>query len=246
MFLTNQPALVVDGWLCVADLHLGITRELFEAGVRLPSQVKDFVERIHKMKKAAKATGLILLGDVKHKVPGISYQEMREIPEFLESLKFKKIVLVKGNHDAEIEKIIPSHLKGKVVVRKSFKVGDFLFTHGHMNVKLTSTEGASNKQKGKPVKTIVIGHNQPGVLFRDAVKATYIEPCWVRGPLKGKYKGKELIIVPAFNDLRGHGIVNKGEMLGPIAKHIDKKEAHAYLLDGTDLGTLAQLKRPED
>ncbi len=233
MFLTNQPALVVDGWLCIADLHLGITRELFEAGVRLPSQVKDFVERIHKLKKDAKATGLILLGDVKHKVPGISYQEMREIPEFLESLKFKKIVLVKGNHDAEIERVIPSHIKGKVVVRKSFRVGDFLFTHGHMNVKT-------------PAKTIVIGHNQPGVMFRDAVKATYIEPCWVRGPLKGKYKGKELIIVPAFNDLRGHGIVNKDGMMGPIAKHVDPKETHAYLLDGTDLGTLAQLKRPED
>jgi len=239
MFLTNQPALVVDGWLCVADLHLGITRELFQAGVRLPSQVKDFVERIHKMKKSAKASGLILLGDVKHKVPGISYQEMEEIPQFLEALKFKQIVLIKGNHDAEIEKIIPARLKGKVKVKKAFKVGDFLFTHGHMHVNSTSPQG-------RAIRTIVIGHNQPGVMFRDAVKATYIEPCWVRGPLVGKYKGKELIIVPSFNSLRGHTLVNKDEFLGPIAKTVDRKEAHAYLLDGTDLGTLEQLKRPED
>ena len=260
MFLTDQPAMYVDEpaksskskarrdsdgarlhrergskpkrWLCVADLHIGTTKELFDAGIRMPSQVRGFVKKIHKLKKSSGAKGLILLGDVKHKVPGISYQEMREIPEFLEDLKFKEIILIKGNHDAEIEKIIPAHLKGKVKVKISFKVGDFMFTHGHRHVKTAA-------------KTIVIGHNQPAVMFRDQMKARYIEPCWVRGPMKGKYEGKELIIVPAFNELRGHTIVNKDKMLGPIAKTIDPKEAHVFLLDGTDLGPMTLLKKHE-
>lgn len=201
--------------------------------MRLPSQVDEFVRSLHRMKKDTKAEGLILLGDVKHKVPGISYQEMQEVPEFLEQINFKQIVLIKGNHDAEIEKLIHTKLKNKVKVKKSFKIGDFIFTHGHQHIRTKA-------------KTIVIGHNQPGILFRDAVRATYTEPCWVRGPLTGRYTGKELIMVPAFNDLRGHTVVNRDELLGPIAKHLDKKEAHVFLLDSTDVGTIEALRERED
>jgi len=232
-FIRTYPAMQIGDWLIVADLHLGITREIYEAGVSLPSQVLAFVQRLNDLKNKTKSKHLILLGDVKHKVPGISWQEQQELPDLLEQLKFKKIVIIKGNHDAEIEQMIPPHLKGKVKVRKSLTVGDFIFTHGHRHVKTRA-------------KTIVIGHNQPAVLFQDAIGVRYIEPVWVRGSLGGLYKGHELIIMPAFNELRGHACVNRGKLIGPIAKALKIKSAHAFLLDGTDLGTLANLKIEDD
>jgi metallophosphoesterase superfamily enzyme len=84
------------------------------------------------------------------------------------------------------------------------------------------------------------------VLFRDVLAARYIEPVWVRGPLRGKYKGCELIIIPAFNELRGHTLVNKDKLIGPIAKCLNKKRARVFLLDGTDLGNVEDLKIKED
>jgi hypothetical protein len=223
-------------WLVVADLHLGITAEVFKAGVSLPSQVRPFVQRLHDLKHKTRTHKLVLLGDVKHKVPGINWTEEHEIPDFLNKLDFGQITLIKGNHDGNIEQIIPHELKHKVKVKKGLAIGEYYFTHGHR--KITSREAASNR-------TIVIGHNQPAVLFQDAMNARYIEPVWVRGPLRGAYKGHELIIMPAFNELRGHALVNRDKFIGPIAKTLNVKKAHAFLLDGTDLGILPDLKIEE-
>ncbi|MEM7813806.1 MAG: metallophosphoesterase [Candidatus Aenigmatarchaeota archaeon] len=238
-FVSGHPAMALGDWLIVADLHLGITRELYEAGVSLPSQISAFVKRLHDLKQLTCTSKLILLGDVKHKVPGISWQEEHELPDFLAALEFDEIMIIKGNHDGGIEQIIPSELKGKVKVKKWFAAGGHYFTHGHC--KMTGTA-----LRSPTISTIVIGHNQPAVLFQDSIGARYIEPVWVRGPLNGVYKGHELIIMPAFNNLRGHALVNRGKFIGPIAKHISPRTARAFLLDGTDLGTLSNLKFKED
>jgi len=227
MFIANYPAMKIREYLVVSDIHLGITKELWESGVSLPSQVKKLSDRLNKLKKSTGAKKLIILGDLKHKVPGISYQETREVPEFLEALQFNKIIITKGNHDGDLEKLIPSSVKRKVSIRKSFSVGDYFLTHGHMKAK-------TNK------KIIVIGHNQPNVRFQDQMKAKYSEPVWVRGPLRKS--NTKLIIMPAFNELCGATVVNRDEFLGPIAKQLDKTRAHIYLLDGTDLGILENLK----
>ena len=220
MFVVGKPALVIKDALIIADIHIGITRDFYESGVSIPSQVRKMVKRIHELKKVTKSKRLILLGDIKHKVPGISWQETKEIPEFISLLNFEKIIIIKGNHDGQIEKMVEG-IKN-VQVKKSFSVGDYLLTHGHRNVKTQ--------------KSIVIGHNHPHIRFRDKLGALYTEPIWVRGNI-GK---KELIIMPAFNDLCGATIVNKDKFLGPIAKRI--KNARAFLLDGTDIGLIKDLK----
>ncbi len=224
MFITNEPALFIDKILVIADLHIGITRELYESGVSIPSQVKKLVKRIHKLKKMTKAQNLVILGDLKNEVPGTSWQEMREIPEFLLLLKFKKIILIKGNHDAGIEKLLPENIK----IKKSFSVGSYFLTHGH--------------RKADTEKNIIIGHNHPHIRFRDRLGALYTEPCWVIGKFKAK-KTVDLIIMPAFNELCGATLVNKDRLLGPIARKIIKPRVH--LLDGTDLGALKDLKLKE-
>jgi hypothetical protein len=223
-FLTNYPAMVIDDYLVISDLHLGITRGLYEKGISMPSQVKSMLERIHELKKLSKAKGLVILGDLKHRIPGTSWQEQMEIPNFLSRLKFEKIIIIKGNHDGDIEKLIPSK---KISVKKSLIIGKYYLTHGHRKL---------GKMKSE---IVVIGHSQPHVRFQDTMKARYSEPVWVRGTLKN---GKRLVIVPAFNELCGATTVNKDKLLGPIAKNLNYKKSHVYLLDGIDLGRLSDLR----
>lgn len=223
MFIANYPAMKVRNALIIADIHLGITKDARDRGINLPSQVDSFAKRINVLKKKTRTKKLILLGDVKHGII-TTWQEKKEIPEFFEQIRYKDIILVKGNHDGLIEKIVPE----KVRVVKSYSYGIFVFTHGHRNIETKK-------------KWIVIGHNQPHVMFRDCVGALYTEPVWVKGPLKGKMNGKKIVMMPGFNELSGATVVNSDELLGPMAKTIDKKKARCYLLDGTYLGTIASL-----
>jgi putative SbcD/Mre11-related phosphoesterase len=222
MFVKNEAAMKVGTYLIVTDVHIGLTKELWEAGVSLPSQVNSLAKRLNKLRRLTKATRLIINGDLKHKVVGISLQERREVPELLSLLKFEKIVVIKGNHDGEIEKLVKD-LK-KVSVKKSFAVGNYLFTHGHRHVKTSR-------------KIIVVGHNHLKIRFRDAVGAVYDEPVWV----KGKAEGKKIIVMPAFNELSGSYVANKGKFHGPIASKLTNR-ARVYMLDGTDLGRIVDLK----
>jgi len=223
MFLKNYPAMKIGRTLVIADLHLGITKDIYDRGILLPNQTAMLANEINKLKKTTRTSRLVILGDIKHKVPGISFQEMRDVPKFLSSLKYREIIIVKGNHDGGIEKIVKGN--ENVKVRKFMTINDYYLTHGHRNAKTAK-------------KTIIIGHNQPHVRFRDDMGARYTEPVWVRGALIGK---KKLIIMPAFNRLCGATIVNKDELLGPVAKKLIKSRTHVYLLDGTDIGTIKDL-----
>jgi putative SbcD/Mre11-related phosphoesterase len=224
MFVKNEAAMKVGDYLIVSDVHLGITKELWESGVSLPSQVNSMAKRLNKLKKITRAKYLIINGDLKHKIIGISSQERHEVPEFLKQLRFSRIILVKGNHDGHIEKLAAG-LKN-VSVRKSFAVGNYAFTHGHRRIRTSK-------------KIIVVGHNHLMIKFRDEMRAVYTEQVWVRG----KAAGKTIIIMPAFNELSGHYAVNKGRFQGPIASQL--VNPRIYLLNGTDLGRVRDVKLKE-
>lgn len=234
MFVRNKPAIKIKNALIIADLHIGVTRELYDSGITIPSQARTLSKRINELKKLTKTTRLIINGDLKHKVPGIAWQERKEIPAFLSSLKFRNIVIIKGNHDGWIERMLSNKLKKKIKIKKSFGIDDYLITHGNRRVK-------TNK------KCIIIGHNHPYVKFIDDLGSVYYEPVWLKGTIKILRKGKEIIIMPAFNELSGMNIVNNKSdnyiswLAGPIAKLLEKSKTHAYLLDGTDLGKVSDL-----
>lgn len=233
MFLRNYPAMVVKDSLIVADLHLGITKELYEKGIMIPQQSKTLSERINELKKKTKTNRLILLGDAKHKIPVISRQEYREVPEFFKKIDYNKVVITKGNHDGELETLLDSTEKN-IKIRDFVSIGDYTFTHGHIKIK-------TNK------KNIVIGHNHPKIIFKDSVGAIYFEQVWVRGEAIYEGKKRNIIIVPTFNELTGSMVINDNKLsdrdhtnfMGPIAKNM--RNRRVYLLDGTDIGFLEDL-----
>ena len=223
MFVKNEPIMKIGSTLVATDLHIGITTELFKLGFKMPLQGEAFASRLNKIGRRTRAHSLALLGDVKHSLDAREF-ERKELSQFMDSLEFDDVIIIKGNHDGMIEEMTDKN------VVPFLEIEDYFLTHGHRKVGKTKTNN------------IVIGHNHPVIMFRDKLNAVYRERAWIIGQGKGSLKDKKIIWMPAFNELCGGADVNTGEKgLGPIARELDIKKAHAHLLDGTDLGEIGKL-----
>jgi putative SbcD/Mre11-related phosphoesterase len=241
-FLTEPSLLLKNNILVIADLHIGLEYEIFKSGITIPSQIEKLQKRIDSIIKQNKVKHLVILGDVKHQVPDISWQEYREIPEFLKHFNVK-ITIVKGNHDGNIERLAPRGIK--IFDSKGFKLEDFILIHGH----------AWPRKKDLDAEYLLMGHAHPAVEFwTDEFRS--IEPCWLKCKIdkkriEEKYKKethlKEAIVMPAFNHLIGGMPFNAEdfEPIGPLLNNevLKWKEADVYLLDGMYLGKLNKIKR---
>ncbi len=245
-FVTEEPAVKVGDSLIITDVHIGIEYEFYKSGINLPTQTKKIRKKIESLLKGTKAKKLIILGDLTHQVPGISWQERKEIPKMMEKLnKRAEIHIIKGNHDGELETLIEND-DIKIHGSKGFLHKDVAFVHGN----------AWPTKDQLKAKTLIMGHIHPTIEFTDHFGFRMVEKCWIRAPvnkeaLAKKYKTdeddinlEEVIVVPVFNSLIGGMAINKGKaFMGPIMKKcINKEELKAYLLDGTDLGHIKNKK----
>ncbi|MBD3247596.1 hypothetical protein GF378_03180 [Candidatus Pacearchaeota archaeon] len=187
-----------QGILVIGDLHLGYEAMLIKSGLLTPKMqnkkvISDLKSTFKEIKKKGyKLKKIVFLGDIKH---AFAYEaeekfSFREVYDFLqENLDEKDIIFIKGNHDT-IDYTFNDKLKnyyicnaGKTGKDKDEKIA---FIHGHESFP---------EVFDKKVKTIVMGHIHPSVLFNDpdtSKKEKY--KCF----LIGKYKGKEIIILPSF------------------------------------------------
>ncbi len=248
--LLNEPALVVENnirTLVIADIHLGIEWELYHSGISIPSQIEKRTARIREYIKKVAPERIVLLGDIKHNVPRTSWQEKHEVPGFLKEMSdFAPVDIVPGNHDGDIEALIP----GNVTVHgmRGFVLDGTGYFHGH-----TWPDAAL-----LCASLVVMSHNHPTIRLTDALGHGVSEPVWIRTHFMEKavvehygdmgWKDPEVIIMPAFNELSGGIPFNESiheELLGPVfASHaIELDKARAFLLDGTDLGTIGGIKR---
>ena len=240
--IPDRPVLeLIDGErvLCVGDLHIGLEADMRFRGVIVPSQT-------HRMEKELKdlAEGvdrLVVIGDVKHQVPGSTKQEHIEVPRFFNGLlnHYPRIDLVKGNHDTDIERMLPSRVT--VHDQGGFVLDDVGFVHGH----------AWPSEEVMNTRLLVMGHNHPAVIFEDGLHHNQVERCWVRCRFKSagdRYSRvpEEAIIIPAFNRSLGGGPVNlEGpRMLGPLLSNelVDLENGQVYLMDGLLLGSVSSLR----
>ncbi|OGS44822.1 MAG: hypothetical protein A3K76_06725 [Euryarchaeota archaeon RBG_13_57_23] len=236
--IPDVPALSAIGsrnWVCIADLHIGIEVQLRRAGFNIPSQAANMLAEIQKL--APHGDNLLILGDVKHRIPAVSYKEDREIPPFLNSLleTYESITIVAGNHDGGLGAILPEGIRA--VSGGGVLVEDFGAIHGHVWPSKEAMKG----------RVLVMGHIHPSILLVDSLGGKNNEKCWVRGRLSKdkaaeRYDScpRELIVVPAFNPLLTGTPINRrsGMMLGPVFRNqlVDPASIRAHLLNGTDLG----------
>ncbi len=249
VFVTNEPALVFENRgeriLIVSDLHIGIENEYYQRSMRIPSQTRGMVKRLERLVQETRADRLVILGDIKHKVPGISRQELRELPEFFGRFNGRvKVDVVPGNHDSGIRDWLPEGVR----LHKSsgFRIGDLFLVHGHGWPPESFTKA----------KFVVTGHSHPQIEFRDKLGYRWSEPVWLRAKLKTELMKKrykqatgfpEIIVMPCFNNLSGGMAVNRKpdpgqkQFLGPLLRRIHNKTAKVYMLDGVFLGELGKL-----
>ncbi|NMC60154.1 MAG: metallophosphoesterase [Candidatus Methanofastidiosa archaeon] len=215
----NKPAIIIESdkkYLVVADLHLGKEYEYYKKGIKVPDVGQKMKAELLKIIKRKNIDELILLGDIKHNLPFTSYFEKLNLPKFLE---FKiPITLVKGNHDGNIEELVPND------VLKSIRIEEYVLTHGHILIENTN---------------LIMGHIHPVIEFIDSNGKITRLKCFLKTetPLN-------VVILPSFNPIIEGISVNKNEEIpGPYFEsgRFDIKDFDCYLLDGTYLGRIGDI-----
>ena len=87
-------------------------------------------------------------------------------------------------------------------------------------------------------------------MLTDRLGHKTFEPCWIKGDfvktkLIEKYpesSNPEVLILPTFNRLCGGVAANKDGITGPLGKIIDIQKSQIYLIDGTSLGKVKDIK----
>ncbi len=191
--------------LAISDVHLGVEGEYQKKGVLVPKyHFDELIKRFKHIFSKAKPELIVITGDLKHEFGGISEQEWRELLRFFDFLSenSKKIILLKGNHDPFLG---PIAKKRNLEVLREYQNEDILFIHGDYEPELK-----------KEIKTIIMGHEHPAVTLREKTKVEKFK-CF----LKGKYKGRELLILPSLNLLVEGADILQNEFLSPLIKNKD-------------------------
>ena len=269
------PALILqeksEKALVVSDLHLGWEKLLSQRGVHVPSQTPKIKQALLSLIKESKPTKLILLGDVKDPITKVSMEEWKDIHEFFEEIqeKVKEIKVILGNHDGNLESLMPKAIK--IIPASGTSFGDVGLFHGH----------AWPTPELLACRSLVTGHVHPTVAIRDPMGLRMTQQVFVKaqcnneklakallkylgtkgkadvyGIFKEQYEVKvevsQLLILPSFNQFLGGRPINERKRdkkkadayIGPILRSgcVNMNEAEVYLLDGTFLGTVEQLK----
>ncbi|WP_440954510.1 metallophosphoesterase [Methanosarcina sp. Mfa9] len=258
--ILNEPALTVTNTetaLVIADIHLGIEWDLYRSGINLPSRMKERLIKIEGYIEESAPDRIVLLGDVKHNVPQVSWQERDEIPRFLEALAaYAPVDILPGNHDGGIELLFNRQKDIRVHSARGVVLDGVGYFHGH-TWPAPELLGAGS---------VVTAHNHPTVRFTDSFGYSTNDPAWIRtrfNPevLRERFKNldfndkitwanPEVFIIPAFNELCGGVPFNESsyeDLLGPAfsSGSIELDSAEVYLLDGTRLGLVKNIRKLE-
>ncbi len=223
--------------LVVADYHAGLEAVLRSEGVELDSDAPRRRERLLGLVGETGADRLVVLGDLTHAVGDPWGAEREELATLFEALAVPTL-LVKGNHDGEIEPVVEDLAVDVTVAPASgTRIGEVGFAHGH------TWPSPDVLAAG----TVCTAHEHPVVRLEDEVGGGRRERAWLRGDLDsapfhdyhggGTAVGEELVVFPAFNGTSGGTWVNVDgqEFLSPFLPE-GLVDAQAYLLDGTRLG----------
>jgi len=187
-------ALKYGDLLIIADLHLGLAENVED----LKKKIVEYVER-------TKSSALLINGDLKH----IGLFSLKRAERFLNEVRsfVDEVILVRGNHDANIKKL---------GLEKFFSDGSVAIFHGNVEYRVDSD-------------TLILAHSHPAYFIRDVVHG-HKERVW----LEGEYEGKRVLVMPAFNELCSSTAVNLEKPAGFIFKKV--RSFNVYTIDGIFLG----------
>jgi len=232
----SQPALMLEGKnrsLIITDLHIGFESSLFGNSIFVGKNttIQETINCIEEILEKTKANSLILLGDVKSSIKSISKNEWSEVPLFFKKMSDKvDTILVPGNHDANIQKLVPDEVT--LASSTGVVIENILLTHGHT----MPSENFSNVDK------IIMGHVHPVFFQEESVingKRVWISIKADKQQIFSSTSGEvEVTIVPSFNKYFYSTRKKKyKKSISPILEKIKKiKSAKIITLNGTIIG----------
>ncbi len=201
--------------LIIGDIHLGYEESLSQQGVLVPRfQLEETIKRLEKILKKLKIKEVVITGDLKHEFGKILYTESRDTLQFLDFLLKKyKVTIIKGNHDTILTYIVQ---KRDIELKQYYKINNFFICHGD---KLMENLDFFNSN------TIIIGHEHPAIsISKNSRSETF--KCF----LIGKYKNKNLIVMPSFNILIEGSNILKEKLLSPFLKKSNLDDFEIYVV----------------
>jgi len=245
-YFPSGPAILVTGkqrMLVVADLHMGIESDLRLHGVHLQSRGIERIQRLTNLVRDTSPDIVLMLGDIKHRVPGTSWQEFRELPSLFSDLrKQTKIRVTPGNHDPGIEEFLKP---GELLPREGSLLDGIGVMHGH-----------TRPDPSLAGHLILAGHHHPMASLHDEVGIALRSPCYVLAELENTVfespqpedQKTRILMVPAFNEFSGYGIEKTFRSpFSPLSRAVIIETAECLLSDGTyggDLPSLIRYERP--
>lgn len=236
-------------FLTISDVHIGCEDRIKRAGVYYDTRenVKELVDILLTVQARTGIKNLIILGDLKSSTSIISKSEWNNVPYFIQSLTNKFIIyLVPGNHDGNINQLLPSEVNLMLV--KGMQLEDILFIHGHTTPRITPN-----------LNKIIAGHLHPSLKKEGSImngKKVWVKICLTKGDSKPKdintklVRNLELILVPHFNKvldffIRSHNLnqeQNTKSKLPFLNNMLNKQgwkiqNALIYTLDGSLVGS---------
>ncbi len=227
-FVLNYPAIVVRRTLVIADLHVGIEREFWRAGVRVSGVSRKMETPLKELLEKVAPKKIIVLGDFKHNIPDFTRKEAEDVRALGELLASQgELIVVKGNHDGDIEGMLPF---ADILPASGFIERDVYFLHGH----------AWPKDEFLDAKLAIFAHIHPAYPiehpFGRELRKVFVRGILDLSPL-GEEKEMPFILLPAFSPLfEGTDITNPDNWIGVFGRNKMIKHFEAFLLDGTPVG----------
>ena len=193
----SKPALVLEGKkksLVVSDIHIGFENSMAANQIFIGknSSTQETIQEITQIVDDEKPDSIVLLGDIKSSIKNISKIEWDEVPIFFKEITKKcEVVLVPGNHDANIHKLVPDNVS--LISSTGMVEEDILLTHGHT----MPSENFSH------VNRIVMGHLHPVFFQEDSIlngQRVWISIKTEKEKIFPNKTGElEITIIPSFN-----------------------------------------------
>ena len=257
--------------MVITDLHIGWEMALSKKGIYVPTQMPKLLGKLTSLIFTYKPDKLLILGDVKHTVATAEIGEWHDLPDFFNELKRRvgEVCIIRGNHDGNLEPLLPEKIKLNPAT--GMPVGDVGFFHGHQwpspsllkcrtlimghahPVVAFRDPAGFRATKQVWVKTRCDGAQLARFLLQKHKIKTELSEEALRRHYEVRVKTEQLFVMPSFNELLGGrplnerkpvGYTGTGKVIGPVLNSpaVNIENAEVYLLDGTPLGTIDQLR----
>lgn len=234
--IPSKPALILEGKkknLIVTDIHIGFESSMAsnEIFIGKNSTINETISELSEIIDAEKPDSVILLGDVKSSIKSISRNEWDEVPMFFKEIRKKcDVILVPGNHDANIQRLVPDNIS--MISSTGMVEENVLLTHGHT----MPSENFSHVDK------IIMGHVHPVFFQEDSVvngQRVWISLKTEKENIFPNKSGElEITIIPSFN--KYFYATHRKKYKKSISPIIDKiksvSTARIVTLDGSIIG----------